>query len=1438
MISVSLIDCLVLIVSRETHPLSIVPYFLALLVAALAVFGLDAFQRVVQSLPNLLTWLAFCFLFTVATVLARTIKRGFWASHLNIAIVGVTFSFGVEASLVMIVVCTVIAVFIAPSVDKSSTFHELNAAELRYEIMSRITIGGFGALTGFGIYTVLGGVLPFTTLDDPLNVLIVVIANLAAYAVMIFCGTWLTGARNNFRKIVQRTIAIDLLLQVGGILLAVIFASAGAFATIITLVLLPLQAYRYQQINRTRELLTRRAKDVAVLNTLGQAVSGNLSLSEVLSQVHEQIATLVNPTAVFSVLYDEASNILEFPYVQAKNGDQKPRKRKLGTGLSDWVIRNRRILTLNVTDSANFRKMGIDPTQVLVQAYVGVPLLVGDKIIGVIGVGHDTNADAFDEMDIIVLQTIASQASLAVRNASLYNRSVRLANNLSVINQSLQQVMFSLDRNALVRAACYIACQVTEAERAAVYTVQERLGLKIVAEKGLENLLTDDYYIPYRPELYRDGSRAVINVNDSDDAEMRDMAKHIGFKACLEVPLRSSNTLIGMIVIYHNEPHIYEFADISLMEMLANQVTAAFENNDLLQALEGYAAEQAQLVYMSRITTSNLDLERVICDVSNMLSQMIDMDRVDVAIFRALEDMDVYHTPDGEQVEHFVLPFSTVPEISIVLENPQLANPYVLYADDQSISSETAEYMKKYGMSFLALMPMTVSKQVFGVLMMSSAEHVQVMDSTRRLLEMAIHQVSAQIHNARIYTITEEALSQQLEQLSLIEDIAQKISQSLNLNVIIANVLDAAIRATQADFAEILLQSTHRPWKIYRQLPDGTSETLERNPSELTLDVLKAMDNNDLVASAVTEQSPQGSYISVPLLTGERTLGVLRVAGADDAMFDQEHANFIRSLAGHAAISIENAYLLEERQFQVNALTSLRTLSLNVLGNVDDEEVTDAILRTTLDMLEASEVSLYGYDNRTDEIVPMAGLRRKGQTYEMVEPRITTQPIYKAIRSHQVTVEQAGDQAEYDSQGNLVYPTLLVIPISRHNQSREVLVVGYENTRELQQYDYNAIDLLTVQVAGHLENMILNQAIRTSNNRMRVILDSTRDGIILLDNVGRLQEANRRANDLLQMDLSSAIGEPFGRFVQQQMIDNKSASDLLSSQDYSSDYREIVMSEGDRTTYLQTITLPVCDAEGTTIGRLLSIRDITEEKQILLTRDSLQRMVIHDLRSPMGAIITGLSFIQVLIDDVDPEISRDINRTLEASLESADNLLRLMDTLRDIPRMKDIVIDALPISLQMLAMKAYESLQPLFAEANIEFELLIERDEQVRVDIDLIRRVIINLLHNALKFTPENGKIMITADYKAHEGYIRMTVCDNGPGIPVAMRERVFGEFQQVEGQMPKRGGRGTGLGLTLCKLAIEAHGGVIWVENAGALSGACFAFTLPLDGTHMETAS
>jgi signal transduction histidine kinase len=113
------------------------------------------------------------------------------------------------------------------------------------------------------------------------------------------------------------------------------------------------------------------------------------------------------------------------------------------------------------------------------------------------------------------------------------------------------------------------------------------------------------------------------------------------------------------------------------------------------------------------------------------------------------------------------------------------------------------------------------------------------------------------------------------------------------------------------------------------------------------------------------------------------------------------------------------------------------------------------------------------------------------------------------------------------------------------------------------------------------------------------------------------------------------------------------------------------------------------------------------------------------------------------------------------------------------------------------------------------------------IDPVIIQRVLVNLLDNALRHTPASGKILIAAQRNGRNVILR--VADSGAGIPPEERERIFERFRQVKENIPVRGSKGTGLGLTFCKLAVEAHDGHIWVEAHGPLPGASFVVSLPM---------
>jgi signal transduction histidine kinase len=144
--------------------------------------------------------------------------------------------------------------------------------------------------------------------------------------------------------------------------------------------------------------------------------------------------------------------------------------------------------------------------------------------------------------------------------------------------------------------------------------------------------------------------------------------------------------------------------------------------------------------------------------------------------------------------------------------------------------------------------------------------------------------------------------------------------------------------------------------------------------------------------------------------------------------------------------------------------------------------------------------------------------------------------------------------------------------------------------------------------------------------------------------------------------------------------------------------------------------------------------------------------------------------------------------------------------------------------------RAAESVLGLALEAGITITTDIPNNlPPVWMDDEKIQRVLINLLDNALRHTPRGGQINIEASHRPKGKLVTVRVVDTGPGIPTEARSRIFDKFVQLDPQRVLRGHKGTGLGLTFCKLVIEAHKGHIWVED-GAGGGAAFCFTLPIN--------
>jgi PAS domain S-box-containing protein len=804
----------------------------------------------------------------------------------------------------------------------------------------------------------------------------------------------------------------------------------------------------------------------------------------------------------------------------------------------------------------------------------------------------------------------------------------------------------------------------------------------------------------------------------------------------------------------------------------------------------------------------------------------------------------------------------TVPELQAVAED-SLPRPRAFQRADVQLSAGMSDLLGRMGATALAAFPMFCNGVPLGVVLMGARSSDALYDRAWQTLEMAANQIAAHVQNALLYSTTQHSLDQRLEQLSLIEAIARQISSALDFDAIVRAVLEAALRATQADEASLaLLTEADDLWTILQYESQGEIRRAYRSRGREDGILGQVVATREALLMADTRQTEQivlpGStaYLSalaVPLVREHAVIGVLLVESTEVDFFTEEQAGFLKNLAGHAVISIENARLLEERQYQINTLRALQSMALQLSSEIDTTSVARVVLETARELFDAHEVALFRYEEAGGQLTALLALRNQKFSRWASVDFLTSSAALQAAQTDeiQVTRQALRNDIGEEMEGRHEPFTLISVPIKRGGEVHEVLSLAFIEQRSLQKRDLSTVTLLASQAGGHLENAVLHARIRVGSERMRAILNTTRDGVLLLDRDGRLVECNPAAERLLGIDREEFIGRHFVSM----LMGTRHADDLdgigysraqltelarqLRLEPERISRRQFSRVSGGQTIHVEEIGSPVVDADNKIVARLLVLRDITEQKVLNDYRDDITHMAVHDLRGPLAAIISGLSIVMEDLSaaDIDPAD----NEILRVSLDSANTLLELVESMLDIARMesRQMPVNRAPVPVRELIENAMSMLQNSAQLADVKLKVLVE-DDLAPLDVDphLIRRVLVNLIDNALRHTPDGSAVHITARMSEQPGRIVMAVADSGPGIPPTERDHIFERFRQIRNRVPVRGGKGNGLGLTFCRLAIEAHGGRIWVEMNSPLPGACFAFTLPAANSTAANAS
>lgn len=343
--------------------------------------------------------------------------------------------------------------------------------------------------------------------------------------------------------------------------------------------------------------------------------------------------------------------------------------------------------------------------------------------------------------------------------------------------------------------------------------------------------------------------------------------------------------------------------------------------------------------------------------------------------------------------------------------------------------------------------------------------------------------------------------------------------------------------------------------------------------------------------------------------------------------------------------------------------------------------------------------------------------------------------------------------------------------------------------------------------------------------RNRTILDSTIDAIAIVDPAGRFETINRAAStllgyapeELIGRDVTTVTGGIRGSGTILERL--RSTGDPLA-QPYRPD-RTVVHRDGHAITVdvtLGVIHLP----DGAHI--VVSARDVSERKRIERMKDALMSTVSHELRTPLTSVVGALGLLRAGSAGAIPEPAA---RLIEIAENNSRRLIRLINDMLDIDRIQSgtLQLARSVIDLAGVVDRAALGSQGLAAAESVQIACTLpETQALVLGDADRLLQVITNLVSNAVRASPTGGIVQIGLRIEAGTGKAIVTVDDEGIGVPVAFRDRIFGRFERADGQQ----GVGTGLGLAISREIVARHDGHIWFEDRPA-GGSRFAFAIAL---------
>jgi PAS domain S-box-containing protein len=777
---------------------------------------------------------------------------------------------------------------------------------------------------------------------------------------------------------------------------------------------------RARAIEETRQ----RNAELALINSVQDALARELDLQAIYDVVGDRIQEVFDAQVVDIAIYDEAARLLHFPYT-IERGARFPDEPIELIGFRKHVMESREPLLLAEATPEDAERYG-NPWVLSgepVKSCVFVPLITGGKATGVISLQNVDRPHAFTDADQRLLETLAGSLSVALENARLVHETRQRNAELALINDAQAAVAGELDPQVIYEVVGERIREVYGAQAVSISTFDEATGLltfPYLVERGERFEVEPIPAMGFRKHVLASGEPLLVNENVVDAAERYgNPLSLVGEvpKSVLFVPIHIEGRPAGVISLQNvDREHAFTDADERLLLTLAGTVSAALDNARLVQETRQRNAELALINSVQDSIAGELDQQAIYDLVGDRLQQVFDAQVVDIAILDEEAGLlrFVYQIERGVHFENAPFPIVgfrkhviETREPLAILENMDAA--LVEYGNPEAVVGEPS-----HGSAIFQ--PLAVGGRVTGVMSIQNLDRQHAFtDSDQRLLATIAGSLGVALENAQLIHETRqrvaelaavnsvgEALASQVELEALIELVGERVRETFAADIAYVALHDEA--AGRIDFAYHYESGDRRPPAPLVYGEGLTSRILvSREPLLLN--------REEQYQGRAEIGTPSRSYLGVPILAGERAIGVISVQSIhEEGRFGESDARLLSTIATNVGVAIEGARLFAETGRQKQFFESLVAVSPVAVIVMDAAERVTGWNPAATELFGYSAQEAVGHE--IDDLVFAPGGREEG--------REITRDALEHGRAHRITRRAGKDGAPVDVELMLV----------------------------------------------------------------------------------------------------------------------------------------------------------------------------------------------------------------------------------------------------------------------------------------------------------------------------------------------------------------------------------------------------------------------------------